>query len=213
MIHLITSFYILKKTDIKSLERNNELLEALLHNINCKFISNIYLYVDDEEALNKIKSLNSKKINIISVGKQPLYSDLFNFAIDNLKDKICMISNSDIYLHEYDIDCFIRLSDNIFALTRYEHDLSCPLIDQRIGSHDAFIFKSPLKKDFLKKLNHIQNLAGSDDSVINNLVDNGYKLHNPCYQIKIVHLHKSEVRTYNEIKIDHGKYFIKQSYF
>ena len=183
------------------------------NNIKCKYIEKIHLYVDDNDALNKVLELKSDKINIIMIGKQPLYSDFFEYAIDNLKNKICMISNSDIYLYECDIDCLIRLSDNIFALTRHEHDLSKPLIDKRYGSHDAFIFNSPLDKKILVNLHHIQNVAGSDDSVVNNLVDNGYNLYNPCFQIKIVHLHKSELRTYNQIKIANGKYFIKPTYF
>jgi hypothetical protein len=124
-----------------------------------------------------------------------------------------MISNSDIYLHTLDLDCMNRLENNIFALSRYEHDFSCPIIDKRWGSHDAFIFRSPLKSDILQNLQHIQNVAGSDDNVVNTLVDNGYTLHNPSFQIKIVHLHESNVRTYNQVKIAHGKYFIEQKVF
>lgn len=218
MIHLITSFYVINKDDDISIKRNNELQQCLINNIQSKIITKIHLYVDDINALNKARELEKnigsfQKINIVSIGKQPLYNELFNYTIDNLKNEICMISNSDIYLHEYDMDCLIGISNNIFALTRYEFDFSCPLIDQRIGSHDAFIFKSPLKKDFLHNLNHVQNVAGSDDSVINNLVDHGYKLYNPCFQIRIVHLHESALRTYGNDKIAIGKYFIKQGYY
>ena len=216
MIHLITSFYILEKNDEISIKRNNELINSLINNINNNIIEKIHLYLDNESALEKLKFLNLnsfEKIHIINIGKQPLYSDLFEYAIDNLNDKICMICNSDIYLYECDMNCLNRLDNNIFALSRYEHDLSCPIIDNHWGSHDAFIFKSPLNKNILQNLNHIQNVAGSDDSVVNNLVDNGYKLYNPCYQIKIIHLHQSQLRTYNEHKIAHGKYFIRQELF
>jgi len=47
------------------------------------------------------------------------------------------------------------------------------------------------------KLHHTQNVIGSDDSVINALNSVNYELRNPCHQMKIVHLHQSEVRTYD----------------
>ena len=218
MIHLITSFYIINKDDDISIKRNNELQQCLINNIKSILIKKIHLYVDDINALNKAYELEKNigildKIYIISIGKQPLYAELFNYTIDNLKNEICMISNSDIYLDECDNDCLIRISNNIFALTRYEFDFSCPLIEKKIGSHDAFIFKSPIKKDFLHNLNHPQNVGGSDDNVVNNLVDHGYKLFNPCFQIRIVHLHESALRTYGPDKIARGKYFIKQEFY
>jgi len=214
MLHLITSFYIIKKEDNSSIKRNNELLAALKHNMLNSYIKKIHLFVDDIDALNTVINLNiQNKLHVINVGKQPLYSDLFQYTFTNLKDEVCMISNSDIYLHTLDLDCMNRLENNIFALSRYEHDFSCPIIDKRWGSHDAFIFRSPLKSDILQNLQHIQNVAGSDDNVVNTLVDNGYTLHNPSFQIKIVHLHESNVRTYNQVKIAHGKYFIEQKVF
>ena len=126
-----------------------------------------------------------------------------------------MISNSDIYLHECNIDCINRISDNIFALTRYDHDLSCYFIDNNWGvTHDAFIFKSPLNKNILNNINHVQNVWGSENSVINSLIDFGnYKIYNPCYQIKIVHLHSSEFRNLDRIRIAEPKYEHKPCYY
>ena len=211
-INLITSFYIIHKNDEKSIQRNNELLECLYKNLHNEDIHKIYLFVDDILSLNKVLEINfQNKINIIQVGKQPLYSDLFEYCIDNLQDKICMISNSDIYLYKFDKILLDYLNTSIFALSRHENDLKCHVLG--FGSHDAFIFLSNiLNKNILENMNHIQNLAGSDDNIINILVDNGYKLFNPCFEIIIIHLHNSLVRTYNEKKIANGKYFIKQDY-
>jgi len=213
MINLITSFYQSSRTDNIYIERNNELLESLKKNIECQSISKIHLYVDNDNELNIIKSLeNNNKINIISIGKQPLYSDLFEYAFNNLKNEICMISNSDIYLHECDIDCLNRLDNNIFALTRYEYDMSSPLIDIYQGSHDVFIFRSPLNIN-LDNIKHVQNVWGSENSVIDNLCNHGYKVFNPCYQIKIVHLHKSELRNGDRIRIPGGIYLISPNIY
>jgi len=212
-INLITSFYIIHKDGEKINQRNNELVDCLIKNLNCKYISKIYLYVDDIISLNKAIELNvNNKLHIISVGKQPLYSEMFEYCIDNLSNKICMISNSDIYLHSCDVDILNQLNNSIYCLSRHESNLKCEVYGY--GSHDAFIFYPKyIDKNILKNLEHYQNIAGSDDNIINNFVDNGYKLYNPCFEIMIIHLHSSEVRTYNNnIKIAHGKYYIKQEY-
>jgi len=208
MIHLISSFYQSNNKDDIYIKRNTELLDSLKKNIECKVIIKIHLYVDDENSLNTIKTLeNNEKINIIKVNKQPLYSDLFEYAFNNLKNEICMISNSDIYLYEYDIDCLNRLDNNVFSLTRYEYDMSCPLINNYCGSHDSFIFKSSLNIN-LDNIKHVQNVWGSENSIIDNLCESGYKVFNPCYQLKIVHLHESNLRNEDRIRIPGGKYLI-----
>jgi hypothetical protein len=209
-INLITSFYITQNES-----RNDELLECLYKNLNNPIICTIHLFVDNLEALNKVLQSNKKnlnKIKIVFVGAQPLYSDMFKYAIDNLSDQICMISNSDIYLYKCEIDLSNHLKDNIFALSRHEYDFKFYL--HGCGSHDAFIFTPKyINKNILKNIKHIQNICGSDDNIINNLVDFGHKVYNPAFQIIIIHLHKSNIRTYNQEKIAHGKYFIKQEYF
>jgi len=132
MINLITSFYIIKDANTIQLEkRNNELINTLIYNIDNTLIEKIYLYIDDIYSLNKAIELNKhNKIHIIEVGKQPLYSDLFEYAIDKLEHKICMIANSDIYLYDCDNECLNNINNNIFSLSRYEHDLTCPIIDK-----------------------------------------------------------------------------------
>lgn len=208
-INLITSFYKSKLEQQRDNIRNKELEESLYHNIKSEVIEKIHLFVDDEQALesvNNIISLTStNKINIISVGKKPLYSDLFAYAQNNLTDKICMISNSDIFVYECDINVLNKLSreKNIcFALTRYEANLSCNLIDNFMGSHDCFIFNSPINNFNTSKVTHVQHYWGSENIVIHELEKIGVKIYNPCYQIKIVHLHSSNLREENRPRIN-----------
>jgi hypothetical protein len=213
MIKLITSYFIIKNNDDESIQRNNEITQCLKYNIANELISKIYLYVDDSDAKMKALELDDKnKVEIISVGVQPLCSQLFQFANDNLKEELCMVSNSDIYLYKCDLDCFIRMKDkDVFALSRHEKNLKCEVLG--FGSHDSFIFKSPVHIENIQNLAHIQNVGGSDDSIVNNLIDSGNNLYNPCFQIMIVHLHESKFRTYNSEKIAHGKYFVSQGFF
>jgi hypothetical protein len=210
MINLVSSFYISRIPDADNTERNIELAESLKKNIDNILIKNIHLYIDDIEALEKVNNLNSEKINIIKVGYQPLYCDFFKYAIENLNGQICMISNSDIYLYECEINILMKLDDkNIFALSRYEHDLSHPQITNYMGSHDCFIFKSPIDKSILENLQYKQNLWGSENVVLNELHNINLEILNPCFQIKIVHLHKSDLREQNRMRINHNKSYTK----
>jgi len=204
MINIITSFYTSKLDSKLDNDRNNELQNCLQKNIENQSIEKIHLYIDDDEAYEYINKINSDKINIIQTGKKPMYSDLFNFALQNLKDKICMITNSDIYIESCDLSIFNKLNDNntVFALTRHEHDLSSPLIDNYPGSHDSFIFKSPLNNIFLENIQHYQHIWGAENVLLYELNKANIKLYNPCRQIKIVHLHKSNLREKNRMRIN-----------
>lgn len=188
--NLITSFYVPTNDAI----RETELKTALNINLENSFINCIHLFLDKELDKEYIESLPTEKrerIKIVRIGSQPLYSELFNYANENLKNEICMISNGDISLRTNISDMLEILLKKkyIFALSRYEQDGSAPTITNYHQSHDMFIFQSPLNPNIEKFIEHKQNLWGSENRVIDVLVSHKYKLVNPCLQIKIVHHH------------------------
>ena len=189
-INVITSFYL--PDDEK---RRAELEKALICNIQSEYISKIHLFFDDEKAFDYIiKHIdNRSKLVGIRIGPQPLYSDLFTYA-NTLAGQLCMIANGDIYLHKITEDKLLHYIYNvpnaIYALTRHEYDLSSPLIDDYKGSHDAFMFKAPIRQGIIKKIQFKQNIWGSENSLIYELGTEGYKFSNPCKKIVIVHEHK-----------------------
>jgi hypothetical protein len=209
MINIITSFFVSKIVNPCIEHRNQELVNTLMRNINSPVIDKIHLFVDDELSLQKLNSLfidsiNSGKINIISFGKQPLYYDFFDYATRHLTDKICMVTNSDIYIDQCDMSLIEKLNTDVkllYALTRHEHDMSCPLINNYHGSHDSFIFKSPLNNISIETLKFPQNVWGSEAKLLSELYKQGIVIKNPCHQIKIVHLHESNIREHNRITI------------
>ena len=83
-------------------------------------------------------------------------------------------------------------------MTRYEHDMTCPLITGYGGSHDAYIFNSKYLNDSIinEHTHFYQNFPGIETHIIKTFCDNGFKVFNPCKQIKIVHLHKTNLRCY-----------------
>jgi len=202
MINIVSTFYITKYSSPLDNLRSKEIESCLLKNLVSPLIEKMHLFVDDDDALNRLNVLsnNSDKIIIIEVGKKPLYSDMFKYILNNLKDKICMIINADIYL----LECEEFLIEKIkkekicYALTRHEHDLSKPLIDTFGGSHDAYIFNSTYIDENIinKHTNFYQNVPGIESHIIKNFCDSGLVVCNPCHQIKIVHLHQTQLHNY-----------------
>ena len=208
MINIITSFFISKLKNANIEFRNKELVEALDKNVKSPFVDTIYLFVDDEQSMEKLNSTFGQYINnkiiVISVGKQPLYYDLFHYALTHLKEKICMVTNSDIYISSCELPLLEKLQNDanlLYALTRHEYDMSCPLINDYHGSHDSFIFKSPLNNISIESLRFPQNVWGSENKLISELYKQRIVIKNPCKQIQIVHLHQSQIREENRIWI------------
>jgi hypothetical protein len=192
-----------------------ELEKALLQNIQSEHVEKIHLFVDDDlsrETLNG-ERFNSDKINIIGIRKQPIYSDLFTYA-NTLVDKLCMITNSDIWVHSVED---ARLLDNmpknhVYSLTRHEYNMSSPLIDDYRGSHDVFIFHAPINQDMIKHIQHPQNEWGSENVMLYELLRHGYTVLNPCRQLKIVHEHASNERNSDRVRLNRGGYDVDGIY-
>lgn len=210
MINLVTSFYL-----SKNVARQKELDETLIHNINCPYISKIHLFLDNNKCFEYLNQLikDKSKIFIIRIGNQPLYSDLFGYA-NTLPNKICMISNSDIWLKEIKqknlINNLQRCCNNVvYALTRHEHDYSSPLIDnyERGQSHDVFMFKSPVHSGLIGRIHHPQNVWGSENVLLYELKKFQYRIFNPCKSIVIVHEHRSGERNEGRIRINNVRSF------
>jgi hypothetical protein len=204
MINIISTFYVSKYSSNLDNLRSKELEQCILNNISCPFIEKIHLFIDDNDALNRLTEITNKsdKIVIISIGVKPKYSDFFNYIIKNVNNKICMITNSDIYLLQCDMKLIENLNNNkiAYALTRYEYDMSHPLIDNYAGSHDCYIFNSRFisEKIINEHTNFYQNFPGIETHIIKALCDEDYKVYNPCKQIKIVHLHKTQLRNHGQ---------------
>lgn len=204
---LITTYYKSKNED-----RQKELDKCLLKNYENKNINKIYLLN------NELYDLNYKgnKIIQIIISKEKnyilKYNDAIEFINNNLKNKICILSNSDIYFDETlsKINNY-NIKDNLFALLRYdeEEDGSKKIFTRhnipRDDSQDCWIFKSPLNVD-ITKLNFSFRTLGCDSIFSTIVQDANINVSNPCYDIIITHIHKTDYRTYNADDRIHGKY-------
>ena len=94
-IILITQFYISSNSN-----RQKEIVDCLIYNLNNPFINIIYLISEKDYNLNQIglpENVNNSKIKIININARMKYSDAFNIVSQfNLKGYI-IIANSDIF--------------------------------------------------------------------------------------------------------------------
>ena len=203
-LHVITSFYLPAQE-----ERRSEITLSLRKNLESPNIHTIYLFVDDHAALEYLEQEHKDhpKIKIVRIGKQPLISEMLVLA-NLLVGKLCMIINADIWLHSIsDMALFEKMENKLFGITRYESNMVGCLIDRYdqgpgyVGSQDAFIFQSPVKLEIIAKTGFAQNVWGSDNVILREFQNAGYKLFNPCRQIITVHEHKSEVRNDNRQRL------------
>jgi len=204
MINLITSFFVPKEV-----KRQNELLTCLKQNINCKYITKIYLFIEKKDDIDFLKTnINPKqKIQLILWNKQPTYADYLRIA-NKCYGQICMISNADIWLKKCDEELINLLHENpkiAYSLTRYDYDESNNIKlctsswkkETDLGNFDSFIFKCPINTNYTL-IDHIQNRPGSEHVFKTELEHTGIKFQNPCYNIIIVHEHLSNIRTYTK---------------
>jgi hypothetical protein len=206
---LITTYYISSNED-----RNNEIKKCLEKNIENKYIQKIYLLNDKIYDLSFIKNNSKIEQIIISLEKDYIlnYKDAINFINNNLKNKICILSNSDIYFDNSLSKINLKnISNNLFALLRYDEDIDgnkkifTRFNEPRDDSQDSWIFKSPLKIDY-SKIDFSFRTLGCDSLFAKYVYDSGIKISNPCYDIISTHVHNTDFRTYNCDNRIHGNY-------
>lgn len=204
-MHIVTAFYLSTTGSYEDNDRTEELMYCVNHNMNSPFVEKIHLFIENEAAHERIKTLSHcehyNKIHIVEGYIVPTYIDIFTYIITNLKNEVCMVTNSDIYLYECQGHLLEKLKNErtAYALSRYEADIHyAPAVDQYHGSHDAYIFKVELEDSILKELNYYQNHPGIESRIINALCNQGFTMYNPSYQIKIVHQHRIQIRNHRE---------------
>jgi len=165
------------------------------------------------------------KIIIVNENKRATYGDFLR-AMANYKKDINIIANTDIYFNDT-----ISFAKNIkdrqcFALTRWEnHNGQIISFVQRHGrkiqpqwSQDAWIFRgspvNPVRFDHVNAIN-LKNrmrenipfslgIPGCDNKFAAVLKINGIDVLNPSHQIKGIHVHESDERSYPDYQIISG---------
>lgn len=182
--------------------RQQELNWCLDHNIHNHIFENIYIFPENK----RDKLIENDRIHIINYDKRPTYRTVIN-EINNLfetKDSYNVIANTDIYF-----DDSLKLIEKInmdkvcLALTRHEsnplHKENGPSIGADCRqSQDVWIIKGHIDNLPDNYFDFYFGLRGCDGRTNFTFRELGYKLYNPCLDIKVYHYHMSSVRHHSE---------------
>ena len=191
--------------------RQREIDECFIRNIHHPLIHRVHILCETEEARSHFESIardfNNMKCIFTLHGKQPSYADMVRYVATNIEagKRVC-IQNSDIYI-DYSVSqeflCKNSTPDRLIALTRHEHTddgheqctvLTCPFVWDYMGSHDTFIFHTPIPSEFpYHTLEYPQNVYGGETLFMKAWKDSGKTLFNPCFDIRIFHRHQNRV--------------------
>jgi hypothetical protein len=199
---LYVNYYLSSNT-----ERQSEIDLCLNNNINNPYIDTIYVIVDN---IPKYLHLNnSNKITLIYNPNRPTFDDMFN-TIDMYSADldVSITCNADIYFDntiKLAIDYFEMHNEVAMALSRWDVG---PNIVQNVnpGSQDAWIIYGKPKKYI--DANFYYGKWACDNRIAYELHKVGYIVINPSSNIKIYHMHLSNVRssTYGEEERVPGPY-------
>ena len=224
---------IILTTGLYNKNRVNELLKCLKQNSSLPCIDKIIYFLErtsnDSNFYNTL--IENPKIDLQIINHRPMVKEMIEYVNKNYKDKVCTLTNSDIYY----TDSIIKLKRVDFskcniALTRYnilEHTTAATnwiypgFIINHNGiklktmlkngiSADSWIFKLPLnieKMDMDFPLGTLQC-----DGYIHTQLIKDKPLFNPVNTIISIHLHKSwHQNNYNNMKHS-SRTFWKEKY-
>jgi hypothetical protein len=192
--------------------RQMEIDECFARNLHHPLITQIHILCDTEETKKYYENMSVQlrkqmKCTFILHNKQPTYAEIVDYVAKNIEsNKLVCIQNSDIYIDHSLSKDFLEsniLSNSLIALTRHEHTdethskcdiTTCPLIWDYQGSHDTFIFRTPVSENFNYTYVDIpQNVYGAETIFMKAWKDTGKTLFNPCFDISIFHRHMNRV--------------------
>lgn len=205
---LITQYYI-PKWD----ERKNEINECLIHNIQNPLIDEIHLFVEKNYDFSWIQSHpNFNKIKLIPTDNRLSYKTTIDYSNHMSENDIIILANSDIYFDEtLSFLNSLDFKNTFFALTRHEiKGNHLELYDRPSVSQDVWIWKPkldikniPENKDYFHDGIEL-GIWGCDNRILKIVSDSGYKIRNIGKNIRCIHNHKNDLRTWttnpNEVK-------------
>jgi len=182
---LLTSYY-----PEKNKKRSEEIQYCLQKNIENIHISKIILLCE-----GVLAPINSGKVEEILVNKRPTFSDFISVANIESEDKIKIIANSDIYFTEtIQIANYSLKYNEVYCLSRWEYREGNIFIKNNFKGQDSWIFKGGLPSSAGKF--HL-GIPGCDNLFAGELKKLGRKILNPSLTIVSIHIHESDLRTYN----------------
>lgn len=202
-MHLIVQYY-----RCATPERQAEIDTCLRNNLLNPYLTAIHLLT--EEQFDLLQFPNNEKIVQVIIGERLTFERAFRYAneADPAGEYVWVLSNADIYFDER-LQCLldVRIDNVVFALTRHDvqDDGSIKLVDESFahGCQDAWFFKSPLPMDRMFA-GFSLGIPGCDNRIAYEFIHAGYKVINPAYLLRALHLDLTRKRDIRERDIEYA---------
>jgi hypothetical protein len=176
-------------------KRSKELKVCLEENLKNSCIDKVVLL---NEGTMKLPS--HPKLSQIVLGHRLAYSDIVRYIQDSVPSGVIVaFANADIYLTETFRELWsVSMKDVFMGLLRYE--ANGELFGPRPDSQDTWIVHSDSVKSRvwdMASLDFQFGRAGCDNAIGVEFLRQKFVVANPCLSLKTMHVHQSEIRTYN----------------
>ena len=199
--------------------RQDELYKCLKNNLESPYIDTILLFVESKNIT--LPPDPYKKLVTIPLKTRITYSNCIEAIQSRLgPGYIVVFANADIYLDDsWKSVWSVNLHDTFLALLRWEEgDDNNPhtIFGPRADSQDTWVIHSDSVMDRKWSLNNLNipfGQAGCDNAICIEFLRHKFKIVNPSWSLKTIHVHKSEIRNYDPKNIvDRSTYmFIEPS--
>ena len=176
-------------------DRINEFHRCFQENIRNKYIKKIYVLYEGFQG-NAPWFLLHDKIKIIKLDHYPEHKDFYDFINKNLSGELVIWANTDIYFDDTLKSLrHVDFNKTAVILTRHQMPNYTGTWKRRPGSHDAWIFKVPIKYENGDiKINNF----GNEVFILYTLLYN-WDVINPSETVKAWHVHLEDYRS-DEVK-------------
>ena len=180
-------------------ERQEELDYCFNENLQNPNIDQLVIMIDDDSKLPK----TSSKVKIIKCKNRPTYKDWLKFSEKISQDTISILANSDIYFD----DSIVKIQEameepsTFLALSRWEVEgETLTLHKNPKWSQDVWAIRGGTKfnANFLRQTNFPMGVPRCDNKIAYCFSIYGHKIINPCNFIKSMHVHETQIRSYNK---------------
>lgn len=184
-----------------SLARQKEIDTCLAKNVECAFIDEIVLFIDDDS----LPPVNSSRISVVRLKERPRYSDWILQSKKLPAGTISLLANSDIYFDHSLAQLRVAISDDntFLALSRYDpdSDVGLKLRDNPHWTQDTWgyqVSSRAMDDALVRALGIPLGVPRCDNKVAYLFAIRGWKIVNPSKFIRSVHVHDTNERGYDK---------------